>query len=184
MVTVIMIMLILGGIIGLNTIRVSAETFTGRFNTGNLTYGFAAGPLSNDGLNALATQMKKWAKFSSNVTLSSASSYSSAKIKVNYQTITPPSSGTLGMTILYDINGNELASTNMRWFKAKVIVYSNAKLKTTTNKYATLIHETGHALSMAHCYHPNENHIMHQGVKDFTTISFYESSEFMKKWGA
>lgn len=52
-----------------------------------------------------------------------------------------------------------------------------------TNKHATLVHEAGHAFSLAHCSHPGRNHIMHQGLKNYTGVSGYEKSELLRKWG-
>lgn len=52
----------------------------------------------------------------------------------------------------------------------------NNSAANTTNKHATLIHEAGHTFSMAHCSHKGKKHIMHQGLKDYTTVSEYEKT--------
>lgn len=86
----------------------------------------------------------------------------------------------LGRTFLFTKEGEELSHTD-RWWKATVSVYNNSAAN-TTNKHATLVHEAGHAFSMAHCSHKGKKHIMHQGLKDYTTVSEYEKKELLKKW--
>lgn len=68
------------------------------------------------------------------------------------------------------------------WHTATVHVYKKPS-PSTTNKHATLIQEVGHSLSLAHCLHSGINHIMHQGLKNFTTISSYDKQVLNLKWG-
>lgn len=176
------VVLVMSVVLTLFSTFASATVFTGKFDTNKLTYAFA-GSYSTATINTLSNHIEKWDSASTKLSMSKTSAYSSARIKVRYALSKPPTTGTLGLTELYNSNGQEVDPTKKgSWHTAMVHVYKNTSAS-TTNKHATLIHEVGHSLSMAHCFHPDMNHIMHQGLKNYTTISSYEKQELNIRWG-
>lgn len=172
-------------VVSLLPVQASANTFSGRYNTGSLTYSFA-GIYSNTYQNQLATYFKQWDSATSHITMTKGSSYDNAKLRIRYKLTAPPEDGLLGRTYLYDINGND-ASTSSTWYKATCSVYSFANDYGEVPRLATLVHEVGHSVSMAHCDfalgHIGLHHVIHQGVKNYTTISSFEIGELQDKWG-
>lgn len=166
---------------------VSALTFSGRYNTGTLDAN-VAGAYSTKEVNRILGHVKKWNATSSKINISASSkSYSDSKLRIRYKLDKPSKSGTLGITKLYDKNKKKLDGTTGMWYYATCIVYNNSK-NTSTGYDATLVHEVGHSLSLAHCFitkeHPQSlKHIIHQGVKSYTTISDYEKGQMQAKWG-
>lgn len=158
-----------------------ANTFSGKYKTGSLTWKFA-GSYSASTQKKLLKFPKRWTALSSNLNFTGeGDTYKYSRFRIRYKLTDPPTSGSLGKTFLFTKEGDSL-STSDRWWKATVSVYNNASA-TTTNKHATLVHEAGHAFSMAHCNHEGKNHIMHQGLKDYTSVSTYEKNELIGKWG-
>lgn len=117
--------------------------------------------------------------------MTKATTYSNAKLKIIYKSEFPPKPDLLGQTMVYSSSGTQLLAPSGTWYQAKCIVYNTDVPE--TSKRATLVHEVGHALSMAHCMdvpgHGSVDHIMHQGIKNYTSISTYEKNELIKKWG-
>jgi hypothetical protein len=164
--------------------RASANIFVGSYNTGNITYAFA-GVYSSSYQDQLASYFKQWDAVTTKITMTKAATYSSAKLKLLYKLEAPPQANLFGQTYLYSSSGTQLAAPGGTWVTAKCTIYNTSNTE-TANK-ATLVHEVGHALSMAHCLdvpgHGSVNHIMHQGVKNYITLSTYEKYELIKKWG-
>lgn len=179
---VMFVALIMSVVLTLSSTFAFATIFTGKFDTNKLTYGFA-GSYSTATLNTLSNHIEKWDSASTKFSMSKTSAYYGARIRVNYALDKPPTTGTLGLTELYNSNGQQVNPTKKgTWHTATVHVYKNPSAS-TTNKHATLMHEVGHSLSLAHCLHPGINHIMHQGLKNFTTISSYDKQELNLRWG-
>lgn len=182
-----LVIVLLGVTILITPVNVSALTFKGKFNTGKIDAS-VAGAYSNTEINRILGHVKKWNNTSSNINITKSSkSYSNAKLRIRYKMSKPVHAGTLGLTKLYDKNKNELDGVSNTWFYATCIVYNNSN-NTATGYDATLVHEVGHSLSLAHCIitssHPNSlKHIIHQGVKSYTTISAYEKQQIQNKWG-
>lgn len=166
------------------TSRASADIMMGSYNTGNITYAFA-GSYSTAYQDQLASYMKQWDTATSKITMTKAATYSAAKLKLIYKLEAPPQSDLLGQTFVYSSNGTRLLTSGGTWYQAKCTVYNTGVPETAMR--ATLVHEVGHALSMAHCFgtpgHGSQNHIMHQGIKKYTAVSTYEKNELIKKWG-
>lgn len=177
------VVLVMSVVLTLFSTFASATVFTGKFDTNKLTYAFA-GSYSTATINTLSNHIEKWDSASTKFSMSKTSSYNSARIKVEYALNKPPSVGDLGLTLLYKSNGQSVLDPTKKgsWHSAIVKVYKDSAAS-TTNKHATLIHEVGHSLSMAHCFHPGMNHIMHQGLKNYTIISSYEKQELNLRWG-
>lgn len=163
-------------------IIVSANTFSGKYTTGKLTWKFA-GSYSASTQKDLLKYPKKWTALSSKLNFTGeGSSYKYSRFRIRYNLTKPASSGLLGRTFYFTKEGASLTH-NDRWWKATVSVYKNSSAN-STNKHATLVHEAGHAFSMAHCNHSGKKHIMHQGLKDYTSVSTYEKNELIGKWGS
>ena len=179
MIAIICVVIILGVYIGQKSI--GANTFTGKYTTGNLTWKFA-GSYSKTTQEKLIAYPKKWSALSSNLNLTKeGDSYKYSRFRIRYNLTKPPLAGLLGQTFLFTKEGSELG-INDRWWKVTCSVYKNSSAS-SVNKHATLIHEAGHAFSMAHCSHSEKQHIMHQGLKSYTAVSSYEKDELRKKWG-
>lgn len=162
--------------------NVFANTFSGKYTTGNLTWKFA-GSYSSDTQKELLKYPKKWTALSSKLNLKGeGDSYKYSRFRIRYNLTKPSTSGLLGRTFFFTKEGSPLTYTD-KWWKATVSVYKNPDAN-TTNKHATLVHEAGHAFSMAHCNHPGKKHIMHQGLKNYTSVSTYEKNELIGKWGS
>lgn len=164
--------------------RASADICIGSYNTGNITYSFA-GAYSTTYQNQLAMYFKQWDAATTKITMTKSANYSTAKLKIIYKLESPPQPNLLGQTYIYSASGTQLAAPGGTWYTAKCTIF-NTRFPETA-KIATLVHEVGHALSMAHCTelpgHGSLNHIMHQGIKNYINISIYEKNELIKKWG-
>lgn len=157
-----------------------ADSVSGRYDSGKLTWSFA-GDYSSETQNKLIKYPKQWIALSSKLSMTKGDNYKYSKFRVRYCLTAPPEEGLLGRTYYFTKEGTPLSLAD-KWWKATCSVYKVDNL-TTTNKHATLTHEAGHALSMYHCSHKGENHIMHIGRKNYTAISSFDKNVLQKKWG-
>ncbi len=106
---------------------------------------------------------------------------STAQIILDMGRMDPPSPGKLGKTLFVGADGNNV-KTSDRWVKALCIRFNFDGTK--ENKYATTVHEIGHALSLAHCANAKKHsfHIMHQGLKDSYKVTKYDKKKLKYKW--
>lgn len=111
------------------------------------------------------------------------SNVSNAHIKLSIGRLSPPTSGDLGLTKLMTTNDVQV-STSQRWTHALCIRYNSPYLDTTAKKTATLTHEVGHALSMAHCTSASHSFIMQQGVKVSYALVSHDKEKLKYKWGS
>lgn len=132
---------------------------------------------TSEAKNAIA----QWNGVSSKVKITN-SNVSNAHIKLSIGRLSPPTSGDLGLTKLMTTNDVQV-SANQRWTHALCIRYNSPYLNTTAKKTATLTHEVGHALSMAHCTSTSHSCIMKQGVKTSYVLASHDKEKLKYKWG-
>lgn len=163
-----------------------AETFSGGFSTGKLTYA-----IGNGGNSTIAnTAASKWNGVSPKVKLtysSATSTYGSTANIITYcDSDNSPTSGALGITYPYKSwtgTSATSATPNEKWVKAIIYQYKTPYLNSSEKRIATATHELGHALSIAHPPASNTTAVMRQGVKNSYNLTSYDTSNLKSKWG-
>lgn len=167
------------------TTQAKADIYPGGFASGHLSYGIGGGSSSN--VDAAAAQWNGTGLSTVSLTRNNTTNtYGPVANIVTYcGTHEPPTSGDLGEMIPYKAwTGTSATPAGIgdTWNKAIVYQYANSALSTTTRKIATITHELGHCLALAHPTNSPSSSIMYQGVKDSYAIAYYDITELIRKW--
>lgn|GEM_PF-1418155 len=169
--------------------EIKAAIFSSGFSTGKLTYIAESGSDSTIAANAASV----WNGTSSKVSITrytGSDPYGiAASITFSCDKYAPPVSGGLGLTVPYKSYSLTSATEDTNpysgstWVKAFCYQYKSTSFTNNTQRTATAAHEAGHALSIEHPDATNTTALMRQGIKNSTSLSSYDTSNLIAKWG-